>query len=669
MTYTQAVSLALQGKEEGYRYLYESTYQSKFYLAVKYMNRQEPAEDVLQEAYAKAFSKLDTLKEPEAFPGWLGMIVANEAKNALQKRNPLLFSEVQSQEDEDFIPEVEDVREEVQPELSYSKKETQALVREMINALSPEQRVCILMFEIEGIPIRDIAAALGCSENTVKSRLNYGRKNLRKKAEELQKKGYKLYSLAPMALFAWLLTQEQGFTAPGVAVPAWESASKQLHKAQGTAAGKAATAGKAAIAGKAGAFIHTVGGKITVTLVGTAMALGVVAGGAALVQNSQPQTTTPETAVTQPVDTKPVDTQPETTQTTETEPVEKEMEDGDYETLLAGGFTRQELEHLLAYGPETLDEQGIQGMDLLLTVNSLCQSCENLPQEEQYIGYLGTDEQYASRYSLGDVNRALYLFTDFQLSPENTGANGGDYFGTSWIDGEALCFFPATLNYTGEAGITSARYTPEEMVLEYTWHRTYYDMGTKELTLLKRAVLTPDRDGKFRIRTIENLLDQMTPEALYMQLLEKLKAGDWKDLFREELEYTGKLSYFIRDLDGDGVQELVIGAQCLVNPAFYGMDCKIFRCQEMDGGYALCQMTGDSVISTSLRIPQDGQGLLTADFSRGTGQYSICRITLNPGENRVQSQWLSDYDFLLGSEAEQNFMARNPTPEWVVWIE
>ena len=79
----------MQGKEEGYRYLYESTYQSKFYLAVKYMNRQEAAEDVLQESYAKAFSKLDTLKEPEAFPGWLGMIVANEAKNALQKNNPL----------------------------------------------------------------------------------------------------------------------------------------------------------------------------------------------------------------------------------------------------------------------------------------------------------------------------------------------------------------------------------------------------------------------------------------------------------------------------------------------------------------------------------------------------------------------------------------------------
>lgn len=652
MTYSQAVSLALQGKEEGFRYLYESTYQSKFYLAVKYMNRQEAAEDVLQEAYAKAFSRLDTLKEPEAFPGWLGMIVANEAKNALQKKNPLLFSEVQTQEDEDFVPEVEDTRDASQPELSYSRKETQELVREMINALSEEQRVCILMFEIEGIPIKDIAASLGCSENTVKSRLNYGRKNLKKKAEELQKKGYKLYSVAPLALFAWLLAQEQGFTAPGVAVPAWETASRHM----GAAAGKAATAGKAA------AFIHTVAGKITVTIAGTAVALGLAAGGAAIVHNQDTQTTQPETTVTQPVDT-----QPSATETTETEPVEKEMEDGDFASLLAGGFTRQELEQLLAYGPETLDEQGIEGMDLLLTVNAMCQSCESLPPETQYIGYLGYDAQYVSRYVLADVNRALYLFTDFQLSPENTGANGGDYFATYRIDGEALCFSPATINYDGDTEITAARYTPEEMILEYTWHRTYYDMGQKDVTLQKRAVLTPDAEGKFRICTIENLGEPAGPEELYAKFLEELKTGDWQSLFQGE-DYTGELSYFIKDLDGDGVPELVLGARCQVSQVFYGMDCIIFRCAEMDGGYALSRMVGEGVVSASIRIPGDGQGLLTADFSRMSGMYSVSRITLNGGANTLESQWLSEYDFIMGSSEEQAFLEANPEPQWISLI-
>lgn len=123
-----------------------------------------------------------------------------------------MFSDIAvNDEEEPFEYEIEDEAVDYQPELSYSKRETQQLVHEMINALSEEQRVCILMYEIEGIPIKEIAAALGCSENTVKSRLNYGRKNLKKKAEELQRKGYKLYGLPALPLLLLLLGKEKAF--------------------------------------------------------------------------------------------------------------------------------------------------------------------------------------------------------------------------------------------------------------------------------------------------------------------------------------------------------------------------------------------------------------------------------------------------------------------------
>ncbi len=115
--------------------------------------------------------------------------------------------ENQSKKDEDI---------DGQPELSYTREETRTLVHELIDSLSEEQRMCILMFHIEDIPIKDIAQTLGCSENTVKSRLNYGRKNLKIKAEELQKKGYKLYSLAPLPLLLLLLrTEENNMLAEG----------------------------------------------------------------------------------------------------------------------------------------------------------------------------------------------------------------------------------------------------------------------------------------------------------------------------------------------------------------------------------------------------------------------------------------------------------------------
>ena len=79
-------------------------------------------------------------------------------------------------QEEDFTALIQDERIENQPELSYTREETRKLVHELIDSLSDEQRVCILMFHIEGESIKDIAQTLGCSENTVKSRLNYGRK-------------------------------------------------------------------------------------------------------------------------------------------------------------------------------------------------------------------------------------------------------------------------------------------------------------------------------------------------------------------------------------------------------------------------------------------------------------------------------------------------------------
>lgn len=97
-----------------------------------------------------------------------------------------------------------------QPEMACTVQETQDMVRELINSLSDEQRICVLMFHLEGYSIKDIATVLNCSENTVKSRLNYGRKNIKEKAEELQKKGYKLYSYTPMCLLVYLLMAERG---------------------------------------------------------------------------------------------------------------------------------------------------------------------------------------------------------------------------------------------------------------------------------------------------------------------------------------------------------------------------------------------------------------------------------------------------------------------------
>lgn len=94
-------------------------HKSKYYLALQYMKNKEAAEDVLQDAYLKAFANLKKLQEPEAFEKWLGVIVANTAKNTLAKKNPILFADLTENEDgKEFTYEVKDENPKNQPEIA-----------------------------------------------------------------------------------------------------------------------------------------------------------------------------------------------------------------------------------------------------------------------------------------------------------------------------------------------------------------------------------------------------------------------------------------------------------------------------------------------------------------------------------------------------------------------
>lgn len=273
MNEKKAVEEALAGKESGFSWLYESTQRDMYYIALKYMKNEEDAMDVVQDSYLKAWRSLASLKDPASFPAWLGRIVANTAKNALAKKRPVLFSQIEGENDQGEIWEfdIEDDKTEFQPEYSYTRKETQELVHELIDSLSDEQRLCILMYHLDNQSIKDIAQTFGVSENTVKSRLLYGRKAIKAKAEELQKKGYQLYSAAPMVLLVSLLRSEKASAAFGAAA----SGAMQAQKAgilEGTK-----LSGKIGRKAVKQAFFHTAAGKAAAA----AVAVAVIGGGGA----------------------------------------------------------------------------------------------------------------------------------------------------------------------------------------------------------------------------------------------------------------------------------------------------------------------------------------------------------------------------------------------------
>lgn len=676
MTYTEAVSLARAGDERGFEFLYQSTYKSKYYLALQYMKNEEEAQDVLQEAYIKAFAKLDTLDDPEAFPGWLGSIVANTAKNMLAKKNPMLFSEITAEEEkESFEYQIEDENIENQPEVSYTRQETQALVRELIDALSEEQRMCILMFHIEGASIREIAEALNCSENTVKSRLNYGRKNLKIKAEELKKKGYNLYSIAPLPLLLYLLRTEEANFVTDESFAAVGKFMEDQVVPHGTAQvdtglfgeaqssmtdGQQAAANGAQTAAKAG-FLHTAAGKAAVVILGVC-----VAGGAVFYGTTQLNKEEPEPEVTQEKTAR--EPEPEETETV------KEVTDDQYSSLIAGNLTKEELELVLSYGPDEIPEGGIPEIEYPYILGAMLQtSLENGGPVENH----GGDASSGYRYSLEDANRLFSSFTDYQFTEE-----------TASVQGEWIIHWPVTINFSASAEITSAEYTEEEMDVYFTYVYTSYSPDAEnagvQTTTEKKAVLEPNEEGMYRIVSIEpvsaNEGAENTPadtepakqdpaqsgrtmQEVYADVLKAVENQEPGYEFPNAGAQASAYQYFTYDMDGDGIEELIVGAEFSDGMVgqFVVYDCRVFGCSETEGGYELKQIDGNVVIET-LYTASDGNGLYCQEFMRGTGQVSTYRLTLQNGALTRAND--PEYEFTFGDAAMQEFSGSNPAVQW-----
>ena len=209
MNFTEAVELAKKKEEAGYKFLYEQTFKKGYYLVRKYVNDEDLTNDVLQDAYVRAFSYIEDISNPDNFPSWFYTIATRTALNELKRKKPVLFSQMgENESDVDFEDTLEDDRVDGSPELSLDAEETKRLVKEMLDTLSDEQRICILMFYMEEKSIREIAEIIGVSENTVKSRLNYGRKAVKEKVLELEKKGTKLYGILPFGFFLYLLKMD-----------------------------------------------------------------------------------------------------------------------------------------------------------------------------------------------------------------------------------------------------------------------------------------------------------------------------------------------------------------------------------------------------------------------------------------------------------------------------
>ena len=252
----------LAGEDEAREALVLAVQNRVYYHCKKMLMNEEDALDATQEVLISMLTKLDTLKEPGAFWGWLSAMTANYCRNALRRGG----REMQIPEDEEgnsLLDTFEDLDEQAVPDKALDSEESRRMILDLIDDLPEAQRLCVLMYYYDEMGVKDIAAALETSEGTVKSRLNYARKAIKEGVDRYAAQGIKLYSLSPLPFLAYLLKEDAllgGLTAAQSASCAQAALAGSSAVLAGTGATAAAGAGTAAGTGSAAAGGTAAGG-------------------------------------------------------------------------------------------------------------------------------------------------------------------------------------------------------------------------------------------------------------------------------------------------------------------------------------------------------------------------------------------------------------------------
>ncbi len=153
-----------------------------FRIANHIVQNREDAEDVVQDAFLKAYEKLDQFQGNSKFYTWLVRIAVNESLMRLRKRRTGKMVSI----DEDVETEEGSMPRDLadwspDPEALYGQSEMADILRRTIQGLPPGFRVVFVLRDVEGLSTEETAETLGLSIPAVKSRLLRARLQLRER--------------------------------------------------------------------------------------------------------------------------------------------------------------------------------------------------------------------------------------------------------------------------------------------------------------------------------------------------------------------------------------------------------------------------------------------------------------------------------------------------------
>ncbi len=161
-------------------------YQDRVYnMTYRMLGNREEAEDVAQEVFITVFKSIEQFRGDSKFSTWLYRITANTCKNRIKylaRRHDRDQSEYDDGIDRDQAAgSLTAPTQAPRPDRAVEGAQLEQIFQEAIGELDEEQRLLVILRDVEDLSYEEILAITGLPEGTVKSRLHRARLALRKK--------------------------------------------------------------------------------------------------------------------------------------------------------------------------------------------------------------------------------------------------------------------------------------------------------------------------------------------------------------------------------------------------------------------------------------------------------------------------------------------------------
>ncbi len=175
----KAIRAVLDGNTNAFDDLVLEYQDRVYHIALKMTGSEEDAFDLSQETFLKAFRTLKSFRGEASFGTWLYRLASNLCIDFLRKKKRRGSASLVSLDEEEAPGrprELPDLRYEPQNELE--RKETREKVRAGLRRLPEEQRLILVLRDVEGLSYQEIGDVLKLEQGTVKSRIYRARARL-----------------------------------------------------------------------------------------------------------------------------------------------------------------------------------------------------------------------------------------------------------------------------------------------------------------------------------------------------------------------------------------------------------------------------------------------------------------------------------------------------------